>query len=82
MEFNHRVAIVTGGASGMGAATVRRLAAGGANVMIVDRNGDLAQTVADGSGRHSDCRRRVRLVVLRWRGRCDDRSVMAVSTCW
>jgi NAD(P)-dependent dehydrogenase (short-subunit alcohol dehydrogenase family) len=30
----------------MGAATVRRLAAGGANVMIVDRNGDLAQTVA------------------------------------
>jgi meso-butanediol dehydrogenase/(S,S)-butanediol dehydrogenase/diacetyl reductase len=46
MEFNDRVAIVTGGASGMGAATVRRLAAGGANVMIVDRNGDLAQTVA------------------------------------
>jgi meso-butanediol dehydrogenase/(S,S)-butanediol dehydrogenase/diacetyl reductase len=46
MEFNHRVAIVTGGASGMGAATVRRLAAGGANVMIADRNGDLAQTVA------------------------------------
>ena len=46
MEFNHRVAIVTGGASGMGAATVRRLAAGGANVMIVDRNGDLAQAVA------------------------------------
>jgi meso-butanediol dehydrogenase/(S,S)-butanediol dehydrogenase/diacetyl reductase len=46
MEFNDRVAIVTGGASGMGAATVRRLAAGGANVMIVDRNGDLARTVA------------------------------------
>jgi meso-butanediol dehydrogenase/(S,S)-butanediol dehydrogenase/diacetyl reductase len=46
MEFNDRVAIVTGGASGMGAATVRRLAAGGANVMIVDRNGDLARAVA------------------------------------
>lgn len=30
----------------MGAATVRRLAAGGASVMIVDRNGDLAQAVA------------------------------------
>ena len=30
----------------MGAATARRLAAGGANVMIVDRNGDLARTVA------------------------------------
>jgi NAD(P)-dependent dehydrogenase (short-subunit alcohol dehydrogenase family) len=46
MEFNDRVAIVTGGASGMGAATVRRLAAGGANVIIVDRNSELAQTVA------------------------------------
>jgi meso-butanediol dehydrogenase / (S,S)-butanediol dehydrogenase / diacetyl reductase len=46
MEFNDRVAIVTGGASGMGAATVRRLAAGGARVVIVDRNDDLAQTVA------------------------------------
>jgi meso-butanediol dehydrogenase / (S,S)-butanediol dehydrogenase / diacetyl reductase len=46
MEFNDRVAIVTGGASGMGAATVRRLAAGGANVMIVDRIGDLARAVA------------------------------------
>ena len=42
----------------MGAATIRRLAAGGARVVIVDRNGDLAQTVADGSGRHSDRRRR------------------------
>ncbi|MBK5332633.1 MAG: SDR family oxidoreductase [Ilumatobacteraceae bacterium] len=46
MEFNDRVAIVTGGASGMGAATVRRLAAAGANVIIVDRNADLAQAVA------------------------------------
>ena len=50
MEFNDRVAIVTGGASGMGAATVRRLAAGGANVLIVDRNGELAQTVANEVG--------------------------------
>ena len=46
MEFKDRVAIVTGGASGMGAATVRRLAAGGANVIIVDRNSEMAQTVA------------------------------------
>ena len=46
MEFNDRVAIVTGGASGMGAATVRRLAAGGASVIIVDRNSEMAQTVA------------------------------------
>jgi meso-butanediol dehydrogenase/(S,S)-butanediol dehydrogenase/diacetyl reductase len=46
MDFEGRVAIVTGGASGMGAATARRLAAGGARVLIVDRNGDLAATVA------------------------------------
>jgi NAD(P)-dependent dehydrogenase (short-subunit alcohol dehydrogenase family) len=46
MDFDGRVAIVTGGASGMGAATARRLVAGGAHVLIVDRNGDLAATVA------------------------------------
>jgi meso-butanediol dehydrogenase/(S,S)-butanediol dehydrogenase/diacetyl reductase len=46
MEFADRVAIVTGGASGMGAATARRLAAGGARVLIVDRNGDLGAGVA------------------------------------
>jgi len=32
------VALVTGGASGLGAATVRRLFAGGANIVIVDRD--------------------------------------------
>ncbi len=46
MDFEGRVAIVTGGASGMGAATARRLAAGGAHVLIVDRNGALATSVA------------------------------------
>jgi len=50
MDFEGRVAIVTGGASGMGAATARRLAAGGAHVLIVDRNGDLAATVASEIG--------------------------------
>ena len=50
MQFIDRVAIVTGGASGMGAATVRRLAAGGASVMIVDRNADLARAVAIETG--------------------------------
>ena len=41
-----RVAIVTGGASGMGAATVRELTSLGATVAIVDRNPELAVRVA------------------------------------
>lgn len=46
MTFTERVAIVTGGASGMGAATARRFAAGGAHVVIIDRNAELAAKVA------------------------------------
>ena len=38
MKVDGASAIVTGGASGLGAATVRRLAAGGAKVVIVDRD--------------------------------------------
>lgn len=38
MRLSKRVAVVTGGASGIGAATVRRLAAEGAAVVIGDRN--------------------------------------------
>ena len=38
MKLNGSVALVTGGASGLGAATIRRLAEGGARVVIVDRD--------------------------------------------
>ena len=45
-DFDGRVAVVTGGASGMGAATVRELAGRGASVVVVDRNAELATEVA------------------------------------
>jgi NAD(P)-dependent dehydrogenase (short-subunit alcohol dehydrogenase family) len=38
MELSGSVVLVTGGASGLGAATVRRLVAGGARAVIVDRD--------------------------------------------
>ncbi|MCB0153769.1 MAG: SDR family NAD(P)-dependent oxidoreductase, partial [Anaerolineae bacterium] len=46
MDFSEKVALITGGASGMGAATAREMAALGAQVVIVDRNEALAQQVA------------------------------------
>src|SRR4030095_14933905 len=45
MQLKDQAAIVTGGASGLGAATARRLAAQGAKVAVCDLNTKLAETV-------------------------------------
>src|SRR6266536_2133019 len=45
-----RVALVTGGGSGIGRATARRLAAEGACVVVADRDADSARAVADEIG--------------------------------
>jgi NAD(P)-dependent dehydrogenase (short-subunit alcohol dehydrogenase family) len=45
-SFEGRVALVTGGASGIGRATARRLARDGAAVAVLDRDGDGARAVA------------------------------------
>ena len=50
MDMNHSVAIVTGGASGLGEATVERLLAGGARVGIFDVNEERGRALAS---RHS-----------------------------
>ena len=49
-DFSDRVAIVTGGASGIGEAVCRRLSAGGAKLVVADFNGEAAQALADALG--------------------------------
>src|ERR1700709_2060278 len=46
MQLKDQAAIVTGGASGLGAATARRLAAQGARVAVCDLNLKLAEELA------------------------------------
>lgn len=46
MDFSGKVALVTGAASGMGAATAREFVKAGAQVVMVDRNAELAAQVA------------------------------------
>jgi rhamnulose-1-phosphate aldolase/alcohol dehydrogenase len=46
-ELSGRIAVVTGGASGIGRATARLLGSRGAHVVVADRNGDGAREVAD-----------------------------------
>jgi NAD(P)-dependent dehydrogenase (short-subunit alcohol dehydrogenase family) len=46
MRFTSKVLLVTGGASGLGAAVARRFAADGGRVAVIDRNEQKAQAVA------------------------------------
>jgi len=50
MDIKGVAAVVTGGASGLGAATARALADAGAKVTVLDRDGDGAAAVANGIG--------------------------------
>ncbi len=50
MQLVNTTAIVTGGASGMGEATARRLAAEGATVLIIDRDAGKGEKVASDLG--------------------------------
>ena len=53
MNLQGRTAIVAGGASGLGAAVVKRLLADGARVAILDLNDELGQPLAAGGGDHA-----------------------------
>jgi NAD(P)-dependent dehydrogenase (short-subunit alcohol dehydrogenase family) len=53
MDLRDRVAVVTGGASGLGRATVIALAEAGAKVGIIDRDGERATALADELGGHA-----------------------------
>lgn len=50
MELAQKTVVVTGGASGIGAALAQHFAAAGARVVVADRNGDAANQVAIGIG--------------------------------
>src|SRR5256885_14942325 len=47
MDLKNKVAIVTGGGSGLGEATALKLAEGGAKVAVLDLNADAANAVAE-----------------------------------
>jgi rhamnulose-1-phosphate aldolase/alcohol dehydrogenase len=62
-ELSGRIALVTGGASGIGRATARRLAELGAHVAVADLNADGAAAVADEIESRFGARRAIGLAV-------------------
>ena len=50
MELKDKVAVITGGASGLGRAAVRRFVANGAKAAIFDMNEDKGKALADELG--------------------------------
>ncbi|MGH9081679.1 MAG: SDR family NAD(P)-dependent oxidoreductase, partial [Acidimicrobiales bacterium] len=54
MEINGSSAIITGGASGLGEATARRLAAEGARVTVFDRNEERGKEVVADIGANAN----------------------------
>jgi len=53
MKLNGKVAVVTGGAGGIGAAICRRYVAEGARVVVADRSGTMADSLANEIGNRS-----------------------------
>jgi NAD(P)-dependent dehydrogenase (short-subunit alcohol dehydrogenase family) len=53
MQLNGSVAVVTGGASGLGEATARHLHSRGVTVVIFDRDADRGQAIADELGKEA-----------------------------
>jgi len=56
-RLDGKVAVITGAASGMGAATAQLFASEGARVLVTDMNELQGQSIADGLGTNSDFRR-------------------------
>ncbi len=54
MKIQGKVCVVTGGASGLGAATARYLVTQGAKVILVDMNQELGQQLQQKLGENAD----------------------------
>lgn len=53
MRLNNKTALITGGASGIGAGIARKFVAEGARVVLADINGDAAEAMVQTLGRHA-----------------------------